>query len=517
MIEQLCHHGPVHRHAARIGNLAVSGILLGAILALLLAGAAGGPARANADAPSIAVSVGSSPTGQVMPSGFTGVSFEYMAMHVYTGRDPAAVNPVLVALLRGLAPGQPPVLRIGGDSTDATWWPSHHVLPPGGVTYSLTKGWLRTTHALAATLGARLIMGINLGSNRPALAGAEARALLQGIGRRYLYALEVGNEPDLYGVFAWFRDHAGHVVFARPRHYNMRSLIKDFSRWRAAMPNLPLAGPTLSSLTWMRGLNRFVSAQRRLGVVSFHRYPLRGCINNPADPSFASIPNLLSDSSSAGLAQGVAPFVAVAHAHGLPFRLDELNSASCRGRLGLSDTFSSALWVLDTLFNVAAVGVDGVNLHTLPGAPYEPFSFTRDASGWHAFVHPVYYGAMLFARAFPPGARLLPVSAPPGQLKAWATLDPAGRTRVVLINKQADTPVTVNLQMPGITSFASAIALSAPSLDATNGVTLGGQSFGDSTDTGTLPGQPSGATITPSGGSNYSVTVAPGSAVMLTF
>ncbi len=51
---------------------------------------------------------------------------------------------------------------------------------------------------------------------------------------------------------------------------------------------------------------------------------------------------------------------------------------------------------MDTLFNLANVGVDGVNLHTLPGAPYEPVTYCKDRSGWHAFVHPSYYGAMMF-------------------------------------------------------------------------------------------------------------------------
>jgi hypothetical protein len=266
----------------------------------------------------------------------------------------------------------------------------------------------------------------------------------------------------------------------------------------------------------MSGLNGFLSAQRRLAVVTFHRYPLRGCISNPTDPSFASIANLLADSSSAGLAQGVAPSVQIAHAHRLPFRLDELNSASCTGRKGASDTFSSALWLLDTLFNMAAVGVDGVNLHTLPGAAYEPFTFKHDASGWHAFVHPSYYGALMFEQAFPPGAQLLPVSAPGGQLKVWATRDLDGRTRVVLINKQADTPVQVQLQMSGVATTAFAQSLTAPGLAATSGVSLAGQTFGQRTDTGVLPGQPSGVAVVPSLGT-YSVPVAPGSAVLLTF
>src|SRR5437764_309217 len=112
----------MHRRPARIRNLAVTRAGLGAVLTVLLAGAAGWPAAAGA-AESIAATVGPTPAGQAMAPGFVGVSFEYWAMHEYTGRDPTAVNPVLLSLLRGLAPGQGPVLRIGGNSTDQTWWP----------------------------------------------------------------------------------------------------------------------------------------------------------------------------------------------------------------------------------------------------------------------------------------------------------------------------------------------------------------------------------------------------------
>jgi hypothetical protein len=506
----------VHRRRGRIRDLAASGAVLGAVLVILATIASLTAAGARADTPTISAQIGSSQGAQAMAPGFVGLSFEYRAMHVYTGRSPDAVNPVLVALLRGMAPNQAPVLRIGGDSTDVTWWPMRGVIPPGGVTYGLTKGWLRTTRALAVTLGAKLILGINLAANRPALAGAEARALLQGIGRQYVQALEIGNEPDLYNVFAWFRDRRNRVVHSRSRSYNLASVGREFARWRAAMPQAPLAGPTLASLAWMGGLDHFLSTQSRISMVTFHRYPLRGCISNPADPSFASVANLLADSSSAGLAAGVAPSVQVAHSHGLPFRLDELNSASCTGRYGVSDTFSAALWMVDTLFNMAAVGVDGVNLHTLPGASYEPFTFTHDAGGWHAFVHPSYYGVLMFAQAFPPGAHLLPVAAPSGPVKVWATRGTDGHIRVVVINKQAGTPVQVQLQVPGSQPIASARALLAPSLDATQGVTLAGQSFGARTDTGVLPGSPSGATIAPTLGS-YSVSVAGGSATLLTF
>ena len=472
-------------------------------------------ARDAVEQPTLPASVAGTPIGQTMAPGFVGVSVEYQALPSYAGRDPRSINPVLIQLLRGLAPGQSPVLRIGGDSTDRTWWPVRGVVRPAGVNFNLNKGWLRTTHALAADLNGKLILGVNLATARPQLAADEAQALLQGIGKRYISALEIGNEPDLYGIFAWYRDRQNHVVFSRNRSYSMKAFIKDFSHWRTALPSFPLVGPSFSTLTWMPGLASFLSAERAIKIVTVHRYPLHGTTTDTSDPTFPSISNLLADAASSGVAQQVAPYVTTAHARGLRFRIDEMNSISDSGRHGISDTFASALWVLDTLFNLASVGVDGVNLHTLPGAAYQLFSFTHTGNSWQASVAPEYYGAMMFAQAFPPGARLLPVSMPSGPVKVWSTLGADGHTRVVLINKDTTTPVTVDLQLPNSTAPAQLEALSAPSIDATSGVTLAGQSFGSTTSTGTLPGTPQSIAATPLLGS-YPVSVPAGSAVLLT-
>jgi Glycosyl hydrolase family 79 C-terminal beta domain len=510
----MCHDARVYRRVVRIGVLAALAVsLLGTGRASrAIAAAVSAPAD---DQPTLPASVANTPIGQTMRSGFVGVSVEYQAIHAYTGRDPRSVNPVLVGLLRGLAPGQAPVLRIGGDSTDRTWWPVRGLVRPAGVTYNLTKGWLRTTHALAAALGAKLILGVNLATARPALAAEEAQTLLQGIGRRYIAALEIGNEPDLYGIFAWYRDRRNHVAFSRGRNYSLNGFIKDFSHWRAALPTFPLVGPSFSTLTWMPGLPSFLSAERPVKTVTVHRYPLHGTTTAPSDPSYPSIPNLLSDYASSGLAQQVAHYVTVAHARGLQFRIDEMNSVSDSGRRGISDTFASALWVLDTLFDLASVGVDGVNLHSLPGAAYQLFSFSRSGSTWNGYVAPEYYGAMMFARAFPPGARLLPVTMPSGPVKVFSTLGADGHTRVVLINKDTTTPVTVNLQLPSSTAPARVETLSAPSLNATAGVTLAGQSFGASTTTGTFRGSPQSTSLSPLLGS-YAVSLPAASAALLT-
>jgi hypothetical protein len=494
-------------HSARRGAAVAA---VGCALAcLVLTGSA------PASAPVLAVEVTAATTGRAMPAGFVGLSFEYHALDAYAGRDPRAVNPVFAALVRALAPGQSPVLRIGGNSTDQTWWPMPGMIAPGGITYSLTDDWLGVARALAIRLHARLILGINLAADSPALAAAEGRALVAGIGATRIAALEIGNEPDVYTQFAWYRDRLGDVVFARPPSYDFADFLADFSRWRAALPRgVPVAGPAFASLTWMAQLHQFLAAEPHIGEVTVHRYPLRGCETDPTLGDYPSLANLLSDAAAAGLAQSLAPSVALAHAGGVRLRVDELNSAACTGKRGVSNTFASALWVLDTLFNLAAVGVDGVNIHTLPGAPYEPFAFSHRRSRWSAQVRPIYYGMLMFARAFPPGARLLQVDAPAGPVKVWATVTSSGTVRVVLINKDPTAAVDVHLSLPGAEPALAGQSLSAPSLTATTGVRLGGETFGARTRTGVLPLGKHLPLLEPVGG-YYSVALPPGSAVLL--
>jgi Glycosyl hydrolase family 79 C-terminal beta domain len=152
----------------------------------------------------------------------------------------------------------------------------------------------------------------------------------------------------------------------------------------------------------------------------------------------------------------------------------------------------------------------------LPGSNYELFTPSQTAGGsWQAFVHPEYYGLLMFAQAFPPGAHLLSVSAPSGPVKVWATQDAAGVVRVTLINKDPNAEHDVALNIPNGTSPGSLETLSAPAVNSTDGVTLGGQSFGDETTTGTLPGTPQTTPLLPVGGT-YTVPLPAGSAALLT-
>jgi Glycosyl hydrolase family 79 C-terminal beta domain len=450
--------------------------------------------------------------GRPVPSGFVGLSVEFRGLEAYAGTNPRAVDPGFEQLMRNLAPGQRPVLRIGGDGTDWTWWPLAYVPKPPGVKFALTNRWMQVTHALAGALDARLILGVNLEADSTRVAAGEADTEINRIGRRAIQALEIGNEPELYGSFSWYRTPSGRHVLGRPPGYDFGAFMKDYSRFARALPRIALAGPSTGSLSWMQQLNSFLPAEPRVRLVTLHAYPLKHCV--PADN--VTVGQLLADSSSAGFGAGLASFIQVAHRHGLPVRVDEMNGISCGGQRGVSDAFASALWVLDALFEMARTGADGVNVHTVPGTLNELIGATLQGGTWELHVHPEYYGMMMFAQAAPAGSRLLQRSWQISRgVKAWATGSPDGVVRVVLINKRLSGGRTVRIRIPSVRGPAAIERLEAPSVHATGGVTLGGRTFGSETSTGMLSGTPHRTTVSQVGGA-YLVTMPAASAALLT-
>ncbi len=469
------------------------------------------------------------PHGRIMRPGFLGLSLEYSTIIPYAGSDPAALDPAFVQLVRNLTPGQRPQLRIGGDSTDWAWWPTPSLRRPAGIRIDLTPQWLQVTSALTRSLNARVILGINLEADNQKLAAVEARTLVPSLGASHVSALEVGNEPELYHSFGWYQNVRGFPVPGRSSEWSFPRYIEDFRRIDRALPPLPLAGPAVGAPGWIRDTPGFVATQPRVRIVTLHRYPLQQCGMPAASSKYPTIANILSPAASAGLADSVVPYVANAHAHGDAIRIDEMNTVSCGGARGVSNAFVSALWTVDALFEMARVGVDGVNIHTYRGATYELFTFKLTNGTWTAYVAPQYYGLLLFAQAAPPGSRLQSVAgtghATPSDgtrrgsigspIRAWATRARDGRTRVVLINDDTRHARTVVVRAAGVAGAASVERLLAPGVHATSGVTLGGQSFGAATTTGLLAGVPQITSVSATR-NEYQVRLTAASAALLT-
>jgi hypothetical protein len=232
------------------------------------------------------------------------------------------------------------------------------------------------------------------------------------------------------------------------------------------------------------------------------------------------VPNLLNPHPPSRLAGNLTSYAALAHAHGVPIRIDEMNSVTCGGKNGISNVFASALWVVNALFEAMSDGVDGVNIHTFPGTANQLFSFTTTNGQWLSSVRPEYYGLLMFAQAAPPGSKLLRIgqSHDPGT-RVWATVKD-GVIHVVLINDSLTTPSGLFVQLPSGGAIGQLERLLAPSPYAVSDITLAGQSFGAETATGTLAGPKSIIPLSPLSATgsfwNYGVTLPPATAAMIT-
>ncbi len=238
------------------------------------------------------LTVGGPATARPIPPGFLGLSIEYFAIPAYAGTDASAINPVFVQLIRNLSPGQTPQLRIGGDTTDRTWWPLPRTPTPAGVNETLTPGWTATTKALATATGAKLTLGINLEADSDKIARTEADQLVAGLGSNRIEALELGNEPELYGKFTWGRSGKP----GRPHDYDFAAFSRDFTRIARALPPLALAGPATGAPRWFKNIGRFLADHARVAVDDASPLPAAALLR-PERP--AELPDDLKSALSA--------------------------------------------------------------------------------------------------------------------------------------------------------------------------------------------------------------------------
>lgn len=148
------------------------------------------------------------------------------------------------------------------------------------------------------------------------------------------------------------------------------------------------------------------------------------------------------------MARALTPAVRLAHRAGLPFRLTELNSVTCGGVEGVSDTFATALWAPDTLFELLRAGVDGVNVHVRPYTINAAFAVTP--RGLRA--RPLLYGLILFARTLGPGAQLLDARLTanhPEHVKVWAVRDGGAKSWWIRADPSSTSAALVKFSVAG--------------------------------------------------------------------
>lgn len=327
----------------------------------------------------------------------------------------------------------------------------------------------------------------NFGAGTPERDSDEADYVARKVGNR-LKSFQIGNEPDLYTS----AENGG-----RPKGWDYGDYVKEWSAIADAIinrvPNARFGGPDVAGNSdWIMRFGESIKPQLgdHLSMLSGHYYAM-----GPAGGKGINVERLLTPHAWVG--ETMDKVETLAKKLGVVYRMTEGNSCYRGGQAGVSNALAGALWAGDYMLEMAAHGNSGVNLHGgggkqiglslgdhLPGARndadlalaklgsfYTPIAGDR-AHGFSARA--VYYGMML-AEEFV-GKVLVQTRIDAGGVNAsaYAARDGNGYL-MALFNKDPALDLTVALD--GVNGrHARVWRLTAPSIDATVGISLGGAS-----------------------------------------
>ncbi|KAK6506127.1 hypothetical protein TWF506_011050 [Arthrobotrys conoides] len=322
---------------------------------------------------------------------FISYSLEHMAM-------PAFLNTQILKNLMEIwksKTGSRPGIRIGGSGMDKTTYvptfdkpvmwtaiPSPQYLV-GPSYFNLVRDYFPSDTQI--TFGLNLVNKTDNWQNTVDFAVAADENIPQ------VDLFEIGNEPDLYILGK-----------QRPRGWTGRDYAEEWksvaNRVKAVLPNAQFQPAVFAgSLKDEFDLNSLIRAginsnEYNIPTYSLHFYAQSACSGKPNLDSLANH-NILGQQL-----QRFDPQIAAAEAGGARFTMAESNTVSCSGFVDVSDTFASALWLVDYSLAAAAKNIDRIYFHNGPTTPYSLF-IPRGADGLESGIRPIFYGVYFLAEA----------------------------------------------------------------------------------------------------------------------
>lgn len=361
-------------------------------------------------------------------------------------------NKFLIQLYKNLSPHG--MIRIGGNISDHLKYEADGVLsakPQSAVTVINRKS-LKDLAGFLKASGWKAMWGLNLGTASKGEAVELAIAVSEELGES-LHSIQIGNEVDLLPRFKKFEEYIA-------AYAEYKAAIRD------VLPQIKFSGPDAAHRTdWVR---QFAENQSKdLELLTHHYY-----IGDSRRPE-STIPAMLK--SDPTLQKILQNLLTLQQKHSVGFRLNEVNSFYGGGKPNVSDSFASALWVLDFMFQVASYGGNGVNMqtginHLAWVSHYSPIF--NDQYG-KLSARPEYYGMLAFSMAGK--GRLLEVSTTPMSKDVSIYSSKINHELwIVIINKDSKVNSRLEIEPPTGYRHLTSHRLLAPSLESKTGVTLSG-------------------------------------------
>jgi hypothetical protein len=437
--------------------------------------------------------------GPHMAADFVGLSYEVQQL-----ADPsffAASNIGLIRQFKALAPRG--VLRLGGNTSEFAWWkaepgspePEH---PPTRVVegeprpqyYAVTPEAVRNLAGFLRATGWTCLYGIGMGTNTSERAAEEAAFVAKALGASLQY-FQIGNEVDLFGRHLRDPKTWSPKVYLEEWLAFARAVTSHASGAKFGMPDVA------SDVAWLSEIaDLWLPIKNPPDVTTLtHHFYFGGPATNPE----VNIPNLLKPATMAGVQKTADTATAAANRMGVRVRMTEGNTCYRGGKPGVSDVFAAALWSADYSLLLASNNYSGINLHGgtgksvansvggfLPGdiilkengeSPDQiathphPFYTPIATFGSEYEMEPVACGLKfageLSGASFLQGDFTSPLQAAGVDATAYAATLPSKNVAVIILNKDAEQNVKVNLDFgTGRTGAVETKTLHAPALDS---------------------------------------------------
>jgi hypothetical protein len=293
-----------------------------------------------------------------------------------------------------------------------------------------------------------------LGDNNVTLAANEAAYAYNHLGGN-LYAIEFGNEPDIYHQFG-----------LRSPGYDFTDYEQDWLRYfsavRAQVPGAAFSGPGNSYNT--EYLVSFAENEHQNAKMLDSHYYLAG----PASSPSINLQTILNPPGY--LVNYLQRISNESQKFNLPYRITETNNIYGGGKSGVSDVFASALWALDVMWTIAENGGQGINFHGGRSLFYSPIA---NENGVVTASHEYY--AMLAFKYGATGTSVIPAAITNGQYNCSVHAATNGSvTSLTLINKERNTDISFTVNLTNKAGTIKVARLKAPDITAVTGTTFAG-------------------------------------------
>lgn len=348
----------------------------------------------------------------------------------------------------------PGTLHIGGHSADESIW-QPEAKPVCQKHPIVTQSLVQSLFAFARRIHWTVIWGLNYLINQPQT-DAEEAAYVSSVGGSSLLGFTMGNEPEDFSKHGFRPAGWGYSNFIAGWNADRKAVL-------ASVPTAHFLGPEACCQSgWLPAFLQDEEASAVLSAASHHYYYYSG---KNANTAHITVETLLSQQGMNQFVLQASSWVVAADRYKLPVDITEMNSITNGGIRGISDTFASALWVSNILFQSATLGIQQIDFQEVPDAAYAVIN----SQGMPQAM----YNGLLFFHLATSSASFLPGSInSDANISSYALRGSDHTLRVVMINKTSQ-PGTISL-VPGATYHTmTTLQMQAASLTSTSGITIG--------------------------------------------